>query len=196
MTNKELVTIIMVNFNGSDLLVRSVRQAFTSDIPVRVIVSDNASSDNSIRLLENEFGSDSRLTIIQNGRNLGFSSANNVALKHARGDFILFLNPDCLIKPDTISRLLAVFEEDPEAGMIGCRVLNPDGTEQKGCRRRVPTPWRTFVRVLGLSYFTRSTEWLQGFDMSSEPLPDSPVPVDAISGSLMLVSRKALDDVG
>ena len=196
MTNKELVTIIIVNFNGSDLLVRSVRQAFTSDIPVRVIVSDNASSDNSIRLLENEFGSDSRLTIIQNGRNLGFSSANNVALKHARGDFILFLNPDCLIKPDTISRLLAVFEEDPEAGMIGCRVLNPDGTEQKGCRRRVPTPWRTFVRVLGLSYFTRSTEWLQGFDMSSEPLPDSPVPVDAISGSLMLVSRKALDDVG
>ena len=196
MTKKELVTVIIVNFNGGDLLVRSVRQAFASDIPVKVIVSDNASFDNSISLLEHEFGSDPRLVVIQNGRNLGFSSANNVALKHALGDFILFLNPDCLIKPDTISRLLAVFKDDPEAGMIGCRVLNPDGTEQKGCRRRVPTPWRTFVRVLGLSYFTRSTEWLQGFDMSSEPLPESPLPVDAISGSLMLVSRKALDDVG
>ena len=196
MTNKKLVTVIIVNFNGGDLLTRSVRQVFTSDVAVKVIVSDNASTDNSITLLQHEFGNDSRLTVINNGRNLGFSSANNIALKQAEGDFILFLNPDCLIKSDTISRLLDVFRDEQHAGMIGCRVLNPDGTEQKGCRRRVPTPWRTFVRVLGLSYFTRSTEWLQGFDMSSEPLPDSPVPVDAISGSLMLVSRKALDDVG
>jgi nucleoside-diphosphate-sugar epimerase len=80
--------------------------------------------------------------------------------------------------------------------MAGCRVLNPDGTEQKGCRRRVPTPWRTFVRVLGLSHFTHSAEWLQGFDMSTEPLPPGPVQVDAISGSLMLVRRSSLDIVG
>ncbi len=196
MTKKELVTVIIVNFNGGELLVRSVRQAFTSDIPIKIIVSDNASADNSIRLLEKEFGNEPRLTVIHNSSNLGFASANNVGLKQAEGDFVLFLNPDCLIKPDTISRLLKVFQDDEQAGMVGCRVLNPDGTEQKGCRRRVPTPWRTFVRVLGLSHFTRSTEWLQGFDMSTEPLPDGPAPVDAISGSLMLVSRKALDDVG
>jgi len=196
MTKKELVTVIIVNFNGGELLVRSVRQAFASDRPVEIIVSDNASADNSIRLLEKEFGDEPRLTIIHNSSNLGFATANNVALKQAEGDFILFLNPDCLVQADTISRLLNVFQDDEQAGMVGCRVLNPDGTEQKGCRRRVPTPWRTFVRVLGLSHFTRSTEWLQGFDMSSEPLPDGPVPVDAISGSLMLVSRKALDDVG
>jgi|GEM_PF-124528 len=196
MNSKGLVSVIIVNFNGGDLLTRSVRQAFASNIPIKIIVSDNASSDDSIRSLEREFGEDPRLCVIHNGSNLGFSSANNVALKQAEGDYILFLNPDCLIKPDTISRLIDVFQDEPQAGMIGCRVLNPDGTEQKGCRRRVPTPWRTFVRVLGLSYFTRSTEWLQGFDMSSEPLPVNPVSVDAISGSLMFVSRKALDDVG
>jgi nucleoside-diphosphate-sugar epimerase/GT2 family glycosyltransferase len=196
MSKKELVSVIIVNFNGGELLARSVRQAFTSDRPVKIIVSDNASTDNSIRLLKREFGSDERLTVIHNSSNLGFASANNVALKQAEGDHILFLNPDCLIKPDTISRLLKVFQDDEQAGMVGCRVLNPDGSEQKGCRRRVPTPWRTFVRVLGLSHFTRSTEWLQGFDMSAEPLPEVPTEVDAISGSLMLVSRTALDDVG
>ncbi len=196
MSEKELVTIIIVNFNGGELLTRSVRQAFASNTPVKIIVSDNASADNSIELLEKAFGRDSRLSIILNSSNLGFAKANNIALDQAAGDFILFLNPDCLIQPDTISQLLEVFKHNEQAGMIGCRVLNPDGTEQKGCRRRVPTPWRTFVRVLGLSYFTRSTEWLQGFDMSKEPLPEGPVPVDAISGSLMMVSRQALNDVG
>lgn len=196
MNRNNPVSVIIVNFNGDDLLTRSVAKVFASDVPVKVIVSDNASADNSIHLLEGEFGRDPRLTILHNGKNLGFSCANNVALQQAEGDFILFLNPDCLIKSDTIRRLLDVFQDDKQAGMIGCRVLNPDGTEQKGCRRRVPTPWRTFVRVLGIPYFTRSSEWLQGFDMSSEPLPSNPVSVDAISGSLMLVSREALDDVG
>ena len=196
MITRDLVSVIIVNFNGGELLVRSVSKAFASDIPVKVIVVDNASVDQSIKLLEQAFANDSRLTVIRNSSNLGFSSANNIALRQAEGNFILFLNPDCLIKPDTISRLLQTFREDEQTGLLGCRVLNPDGTEQKGCRRRVPTPWRTIVRVLGLSHFTKSAEWLQGFDMSTEPLPEMAVPVDAISGSLMLVSREALDDVG
>ncbi len=196
MIKKDLVSVIIVNFNGGELLTRCVRHVFASETPVRVIISDNASSDNSLTLLQQELGSDPRLTIIRNSSNLGFAKANNIALEQVEEEFFLFLNPDCLIKPDTIGKLLIIFQENTQAGMIGCRVLNPDGTEQKGCRRRVPTPWRTFVRVLGLSYFTRSTEWLQGFDMSKEPLPDKPVPVDAISGSLMMVSRKALNDVG
>ncbi|HDZ78595.1 MAG TPA: glycosyltransferase, partial [Gammaproteobacteria bacterium] len=66
MSKKDLVTIIIVNFNGGELLARSVRQAFTSNTPVKLIVSDNASTDNSIPLLEQEFGSDSRLTVIHN----------------------------------------------------------------------------------------------------------------------------------
>jgi hypothetical protein len=196
MITRDLVSVIIVNFNGGELLVRSVSKAFASDIPVKVIVVDNASVDQSIKLLEQAFANDFRLTVIRNSSNLGFSSANNIALMQAEGNFILFLNPDCLIKPDTISRLLQTFREDEQTGLLGCRVLNPDGTEQKGCRRRVPTPWRTIVRVLGLSHFTKSAEWLQGFDMSTEPLPEMAVPVDAISGSLMLVSREALDDVG
>lgn len=196
MVNRDLVSVIIVNFNGGELLVRSVSKVFASDIPVKVIVVDNASVDDSIQLLEKKYGSDSRLTIIRNSSNVGFSAANNIALRQADSDFIMFLNPDCFIKPDTISRLLQTFRDNEQTGILGCRVLNPDGTEQKGCRRRVPTPWRTLVRVLGLSHFTKSAEWLQGFDMSSEPLPEKAAPVDAISGSLMLVSRQALEDVG
>ena len=196
MNKSDLTSVIIVNFNGGDLLVNSVASALSSNTPVEVVVSDNASSDNSIQLLRDRFGDDERLKIILNDRNYGFSRANNIALEHTHGDYILFLNPDSVLQVDTISRLEAVLHDRPDAGMVGARVMNPDGTEQKGCRRRVPTPWRTFVRVLGLSHFTRSTEWLQGFDMSSEPLPTEPVQVDAISGSLMLVRRSSLDEIG
>ena len=196
MSNTELTSVIIVNFNGGTLLREAVASALASDIPVEIIVSDNASTDQSIQLLEEQLGDDERLRIILNKHNYGFSRANNIALEHASGEFILFMNPDSVLETDTISRLETVMRERPDAGMVGCRVLNPDGTEQKGCRRRVPTPWRTFVRVLGLSHFTRSTEWLQGFDMSAEPLPDGPIQVDAISGSLMLVRRSSLEVVG
>jgi len=195
MNNDDTVSVIIVNFNGGELLCRVVESALASSVPVEVIVSDNHSSDDSMHLLEQRLGDDDRVRVIHNADNLGFARANNIGLRHARGEYILFLNPDCLIKPDTIERLREIMREDESIGMAGCRVMNPDGTEQKGCRRRVPTPWRTFVRVFGLSQLTR-TEWLQGFDMSNEPLPAGPVPVDAISGSLMLVRRNALDAIG
>src|SRR5210317_66496 len=102
MVNRDLVSVIIVNFNGGELLVRSVSKVFASDIPVKVIVVDNASVDDSIQLLEKKYGSDSRLTIIRNSSNVGFSAANNIALRQADSDFIMFLNPDCFIKPDTI----------------------------------------------------------------------------------------------
>jgi len=120
-TNKNPVSVIIVNFNGGELLARSVSKVFASDIPVKVIVVDNASADNSIQLLEHEFGNDPRLTIIRNSSNLGFSSANNIAIRQAEGNFILFLNPDCLIKPDTISHLLQTFRDNDQTGMLGCR---------------------------------------------------------------------------
>ncbi|MEA1889066.1 MAG: glycosyltransferase, partial [Pseudomonadota bacterium] len=116
MITRDLVSVIIVNFNGGELLVRSVSKALASDIPVKVIVVDNASVDQSIKLLEQAFANESRLTVIRNSSNLGFSSANNIALRQAEGNFILFLNPDCLIKPDTISRLLQTFRENEQTG--------------------------------------------------------------------------------
>jgi hypothetical protein len=105
MNNRELTSVIIVNFNGGALLVEAVASVLASDKPVEVLVSDNASTDHSIGLLEERFGADKRLQIILNEHNYGFSRANNIALEHAHGDFILFMNPDSILETDTINRL-------------------------------------------------------------------------------------------
>jgi len=190
------VSVVIVNFNGGPLLIECVRSVLASSVPVEIFVVDNASTDNSIYLLREHTASDARVEIIENASNLGFASANNIAIPRTRGDFLLFLNPDCVIQPDTIERMRAVMEAHPKAGMGGALILNADGTEQKGCRRRVPTPWRTFVRVMGLSKLLPDHPWFCDFDLSIEPLPSTPVKVDAISGSFMFTRRSAIDDVG
>ncbi len=196
MSKPDLISVIIVNFNGGALLTESVRSVLASDVPVEVLVIDNASTDNSIYALRQSLADEERLSILENQSNLGFASANNIAAPHTKGDYLLFLNPDCIIGQDTIAQMVEIMDAHPKAGMAGSLILNVDGTEQKGCRRRVPTPWRTFVRVMGISKLLPDHPWFSDFDMASRPLPDSPVPVDAISGSFMFVRRSAMEAVG
>jgi GT2 family glycosyltransferase len=81
-------------------------------------------------------------------------------------------------------------------GMAGCLIRNPDGTEQAGCRRAVPTPWRTMVRTLCLNKLFPRHPRFQSFVLGGQPLPAEPVPQEAISGAFMLVRRAALEEVG
>jgi len=140
------VSIVIVNFNGGELLTECVRSALASTVPVEVLVSDNGSSDGSIYFLEHAI-QDKCLHIEKNEKNLGFSAVNNRIIPMTTGQYLLFLNPDCLIQPDTLKLLLDKIKSQPKVGMAGCLIRNLDGTEQAGCRRRVPTPWRTLVRI-------------------------------------------------
>jgi GT2 family glycosyltransferase len=190
------VSIIIVNYNGGPLLYEAVAAALSSSIPVEILISDNGSTDGSLNTIYQAFGKDERVHIISNGHNLGFSRANNIALKRAQGQYILLLNPDCIIKRDTLEKMLNVMESNPDAGMAGCLIRNPDGSEQPGCRRAVPTPWRTFVRVLYLNKLFPNNPRFRTFLLHQEPLPSAPDTVEAISGAFMLVRREAMEQVG
>lgn len=188
------VSVIVVNYNAGDLLQRCV----SSVLPLvgEVLVVDNGSSDHSLRSLE-ELSLGDRLQIIRTGRNLGFAAACNVGVAIAQGDRLLFLNPDCLVEPATVSCLLGVLESVEGCGMVGGLLLNPDGTEQRGGRRRLPTPWSALLRLAGLGFLSRRwPRWFPVFDMSGCPLPSGPERVEAISGACMLVKREALEAVG
>lgn len=205
------VSVIIVNFNAGALLLEVVVEALRSTIPVEVIVCDNGSSDGSLHYLraglrrqkinsgtqsQPQSGNSSagleEVILIENDANLGFSTANNIAIAKARGEFILLLNPDCIIRPDTLPRMLEVMQRFPRVGMAGCRILNQDGTEQAGCRRQLPTPLSGLFRALNF----RSLAGSKGMDLNEQPLPDHPAEVEAISGSFMLLRRSAIDDVG
>lgn len=191
-----LVSVIIVNFNGGWLLTEAVRAVLKTVIPLEVIVVDNGSRDSSFVCLKRVVREDNRVQLIENGQNLGFARANNIALKRARGDYVLLLNPDCIVRPNTLPCLLEVIANHPHAGMAGCLIRNPDGTEQAGCRRTVPTPWRAFVRVFHLNKIFPRHLRFRGFLLLNQPLPRKPVEVEAISGAFMLLRREAVEQVG
>ncbi len=191
------VSLIIVNHNSGDRLVQCVRSVFAANADLEVIVVDNATTDSSLAQLEAAFPADPRLRIIRHRDNLGFSVACNRGADFAQGQYLLYLNPDCLIETNTISELVTTLEQDSTIGMGGGLLLNPEGTEQAGGRRLVPTPWRTFVRVFKLRRLARRYPHLfSDFNLHLRPLPDRPVEVEAISGACMLVRREALQDIG
>lgn len=130
-------------------------------------------------------------------RLLGFAAACNKGVRVASSEFLLFLNPDCSFEPGTLVELMDAISDDDRVGMVGGLLVNTDGSEQAGCRRAVPTPWRSFVRAFGLSRFAhRWPRLFYDFQLHTQPLPKFPVEVEAISGACMLVKREALEVVG
>lgn len=189
-------SVVVVAFNSGNALIDCVDSVLGSSVPVEVLVSDNGSTDSSIRVLRERFGGDPRLRIVSQGANLGFAAAANAVVPMTTGAWLLFLNPDCVVQPSTLQRMIEVMEHEPRAGLAGCLLRNTDGTEQAGCRRREPTPWRSLSRVLHLHRLRPGDARMADFNLLGEPLPDQPVPVDAISGAFMLARRKALARVG
>lgn len=189
------VSAVIVNYNAGELLIECVRAALAQ--AAQVIVVDNDSSDSSMALLAKQFAGEPRLVTLCKGANPGFAAGCNLGLGLATEPQVLFLNPDCILGAGSLRRMVAVLNRDPGVGMVGGLLTNPDGSEQGGGRRAVPTPWRSFVRAFGLTRL--SNRWPRlffDFHLHKQPLPDAPIEVEAISGALMLVSRAALDDVG
>ena len=192
------VSVIIVNYNAGPLLKRVVNSVLCLHSVSKIIVVDNGSTDQSKAEVDDLSISSSRLICIHNQENLGFAKACNIGVAHAgESEYMLFLNPDCLMQSNALETLLAFMKSSPKTGMAGPLLLNPDGTEQAGGRRAVPTPWRSFVRAFGLSKLgERWPRLFSDFLLHQKPLPDGPVEVEAISSSCMLVRREALSDVG
>lgn len=189
------VSAVIVNYNAGMLLTACVQEVMAQT--GLTIVVDNASTDTSLTELERNFPEKNRLKIIRLSRNQGFAAGCNIGLEAATTPFILFINPDCRLNPSAVTRLYQVIEEDKQSGMTGGRLLNPDGSEQGGSRRAVPTPWRALVRATGLYRLACFFPALFfDFHLHRQPLPSSPIEVEAISGALMLVRRAAIKEVG
>jgi len=187
-----LVSVVIVNYNAGDILVDCIRHALQQ--ANQVIVVDNASKDTSLARARAAFP---MIDIIPNERNLGFAKACNQGALLAKGEHIFFLNPDCLLGENAIATLVQAAASDAKIAMVGGLLINPDGTEQVGGRRGVPTPWRSFVKAFGFTVLeSRYPKLFADFALHKQPLPDGPIEVEAISGACMLAKREALEQVG
>lgn len=191
------VSVVIVNFNAGPGLVDCVASIVASRYPAQIVVVDNDSQDDSIERLTAAFGTLEALHIVRNDANLGFSKACNIGARRSSAPYLLFLNPDCLIYPDTIPSLVQALEKHPDAGLAGGMLLNPDGSEQAGGRRAVPTPWRVLVRISGLFHLKhRYPGIFSDYLLHQEPLADHEMEVEATSGACMMMPRKAMEAAG
>ncbi len=190
------VDVVIVSYDSGNYLIRCVGAVLRSTVPVRVKVVDNASADGSLEQLQVAFGGDPRLQILHNDSNVGFARASNQALAASDVDYALVLNPDCFVQPDTIERLRDLMEADRSIGLAGCMVRNPDGSEQAGTRRSIPTPWRTIVRIFHLDHLVPAHPRFRNFVLTGQPLPTAPVYLEGVSGACMFLRRDAVREVG
>lgn len=187
--------IVIVNYNAGDWLRRSVQSALDFS-QGKVTVVDNASTDDSVSTTRSLI-KDARVKWQLNAHNVGFAAANNQVLDALDEDIVVLMNPDCELNQDTLSTILTVMQADSRIGMASCRILNEDGSLQASCRRRFPTPWSAFVRLLALNKVFPSNPKFADFDYGDQISSDAPVEmVEAISGAFMVVRREALQQVG
>lgn len=183
------LSIVIVNWNTAQLLAQCLESvyAYPPEGDFEVLVVDNASTDNSVAVIRQQFP---QARLIENRENVGFARANNQAIRQSAGEYVLLLNPDTEVKPGALESLLQFMQTRPRAGAAGAWVLNPDGSLQTSCYP-APTLAREFWRLFHLDKL-----WPYGSYNMSDWETTRPREVDILLGACLLLRRDALDEIG
>jgi N-acetylglucosaminyl-diphospho-decaprenol L-rhamnosyltransferase len=160
-----------------------------------LVLVDNGSPPEVETQLQTLAAANPRIRLIQGHGNIGFGRAVNLGVAAARQPWLVVLNPDASPKAGTITKLIAATQGQPQPCIVGARVLNTDGSEQRGARRGEVTPVTTLVSLLRLERFVQG---LEGFELHhhDKPLPDAPMAVPTISGACFAISKADFDKLG
>lgn len=178
------------------MLIDSLRAALDQEGADAVVLVDNGNSVETRSAVDALAASDQRLRIIRGHGNVGFARGCNLGAKAATGSHMLLLNPDCMLRPGVVMRGLQVLADEPGAGALTVRIENTDGTEQRGGRRNLMTPWTCLVEQFRLDRLMPNHPHFQRLNLNeTEPLTEI-TPVQCISGAFMLMPRAVYDRVG
>jgi GT2 family glycosyltransferase len=202
-----MLSVIIVAFNTCELL----RDCLTSinaheDNPPEIIVVDNMSTDGSAQMVGADFPG---VRLIENSENLGFSKATNQGFREAKGEYLLLLNSDTVVRPCALRAMKDFLEGHPDVGGVTCRLLNADGSIQ-ACVSRRPGPMLLLFRFSRLSRLIKSDKARRflrkylGFLMGStarsylDPYTaaSSPIEVENVSAACLMMRRQAVQEVG
>jgi hypothetical protein len=176
----------MVSYHTGPVLKRAITAALTSTSPVELILVNNGNPREVEAGLDALAKKEPRLRLLTGHGNIGFAKGSNLGARAAKGDYLLFLNPDSLLPPDAIERLGRQAANLKYPFMLGVRLQDEKGRDQRGCRRALLTPLTAFIEALHLhSLFPKHR-----LNLHKEPLPKKMVPMPAISGAFMFVSAE------
>ena len=193
-TQKYDLSVVIVNYNVVFFLEQCLNSVFAAskNLNVQIFVVDNNSVDGSINMLKENFSS---VVLIENKENVGFSKANNQAIKRANSPYVLLLNPDTVIEEDTFDKCIDFMNSNADCGGLGLRMLDGKGNFLPESKRGFPSPSVSFYKIFGLSYlFPKSQKFgryhlgfLSEFEVNE---------VDVLSGAFMLLRKVTLEKVG
>lgn len=193
------VSIIVVNWNAGKYLQETIEFVVskTKDISFELIVVDNNSNkeDESYTYIENLLSTWNNFVFVKSFVNLGFARANNIGMKIAKGRNLLILNPDVVFHNNVIGCLSNYLDANKEVGMVGPKVLNPDGSFQQPCLRGKPYPKDTLFHIVGLAKAFPNNEYFNGYAMWNA---DRDVINEcwALSGCCMMVKKSLFEQIG
>ena len=191
------LSIIIVNYKTYELTKNTIISVLeTTESPYEIFLVDNNSQDGSYEKLKSYFShfsneaSNGKINFIHNPTNQGFAAANNVAIKKSKGNFILLLNSDTIVKDDSIDDCLKFIKNHNDVGAVGCKILLPNGDLDKSCKRSFPNP---FYKLFGFNKIKNSNS----DDYNLDHLDDNGIyEVDSLVGAFMLVRKVAINEVG
>ncbi|MCG6186447.1 glycosyltransferase [Maribellus maritimus] len=188
------LSVIIVNYNVKHFLeqcLHSVLKA-SKNISTEIFVVDNNSVDGSVQLIPEKFP---EVEFIVNKKNLGFSKANNQAIKKAKGKYILLLNPDTVVEEDTFEKVIEFMDFHADAGGLGVKMIDGKGNFLPESKRGLPTPWVAFYKMFGLSGLFPKSKKFGKYHLSF--LDENKIhEVDVLAGAFMVLRKTVLDKIG
>ena len=187
----KVVSVVIVSYNNQEVIYDCLK-SLDNQLNLKIYVVDNFSKQPFLETLKKKFP---KINLIHNDENLGFSKANNQALRLVDTPYVLVLNSDTTVPPETIPAMVDYLEKHTKVGMVGCRVELVDGSLDKACRRSFPTPWVAFTRYSYLGKLFPKSKLFGQYNMTYMP-EDETYEVDSLVGAFMLIRKKAMDEVG
>lgn len=194
------VSIIIVNYRTYELIQQTIDSIVSKDHPFQyeIYLVDNASHDGSLEKLQKDFAREEETGLIKfiaSTRNNGFAYANNLALKESSARYVLLLNSDTVILNNSLTKCMDYMEGDSSIGALGCKVILPDGSLDKACRRSFPTFSVSFYRMTGLSRLFPKSKRFGKYNLTYLNKNET-YEVDSLVGAFMLVRSDAIHEVG
>jgi len=188
------LSVIIVNYNVRAYLeqcLRTVEEAMKG-IDGDVFVVDNLSTDGSVEMVREKFPG---VKLIANQENVGFSRANNQAIRESQADYVVLLNPDTVVGEDVFVKVIAFLDAHPKAGGLGVKMIDGTGRFLPESKRGLPTPSVAFYKIIGLTrLFPRSRVF--GRYHLGHLAEDKAAPIEILSGACMFMRKRTLDEVG
>lgn len=205
MEKKIDLSIIIVSWNVKDLLKMCLDSIYknSQNINFKIFVIDNASSDNTIQMIKEEFP---LVYLIENQKNLGFAKANNEVIRFILSDperpracldnhYVLLLNPDTELVDNSLEKMISFMDAHPNCGILGPKLLNPDLTLQRSCRKFPGLLDQLFIQFKFYNFFPEKIKWVREYymlDFDHLKIRE----VDQVMGSAMLIRKEVFDKIG